>query len=96
MKLTVYDKGGVLDESNAPRMVRRVIEACEGLKDGVGLTTREMAGRLGVTQNAVQQHSGDSRFAPYKIGNYLLGHKRVGNVFANKTTVKEYHDGESD
>ena len=96
MNLKVQDGNGVLADAAIPAMVRRVIELCEGLPKGDGLTMREVSERLGVAPNTIQQHSVDSRLDPYTIRGYKLSRGRTGNVYANPKTVEAYHADQSD
>jgi len=93
MKLTII--GGVGSTANISTQATRMIEVCRGLKDGVGLTGREMGDRLGILPATVRQHATHPALLPFIIHDYRYSKKGIGNVYANAKTVKEHNANSS-
>ena len=86
-----------VSSGNTPRIVRRIMEVCDALPIGEGITTYQLADRLGVTKHYLSHHTGRSELDPYMIRGYRYSRKGLptisGNIFVNPETKRQEEEG---
>lgn len=91
MQLNVIDDGKQYNGSSIPHVVAEVLKVCTALKHGDALSVREMAGRANLHQRTIREWLHHPLLEKFSIPECHIGFKKIGRVFANAKTVKEYN-----
>ena len=89
MKLRVV--GTLAESRHTTPVLDEILRICKKLKAGDGLTTRELANRVGVAEKTIQNYAPFPQLQKHMIREYHVGRRQVCNVYANSNTVKAYY-----